>query len=63
MQFDTDGIRKQIERSPHREHSVPVFMTSSFLFDSADQAARMFAGEEGGYIYSRYANPNTQAFC
>ena len=57
---ETEGIRHQVPRSPHREHSTPIFMTSSFLFDSAEQAGRLFAGEEDGYIYSRYANPNTQ---
>lgn len=60
MSFETDAIRHQAPRSPHREHSVPIYLTSSFLFDSADQAKRLFDGDEEGYIYSRYANPNTQ---
>ena len=58
MGFNTDSIRRQIGRSPHREHSVPIYLTSSFLFDDAEQARMMFAGEEDGYIYSRYSNPN-----
>ena len=60
MHFETDGIRRQIDRSKNREHSVPLYLTSSFLFDSADQARRLFDGEEDGYIYSRYSNPSNQ---
>ncbi len=56
---ETEGIRRQSERGPHREHSVPIFLTSSFVFDSAEQAKALFAGEEEGLIYSRYGNPNT----
>lgn len=57
--FDTDAIRQQHERSPFREHSVPVYLTSSFVFDDAEQARAMFADEIPGNIYSRYSNPNT----
>ncbi|MFO8064502.1 MAG: O-succinylhomoserine sulfhydrylase [Spirochaetota bacterium] len=60
--FETNAIRTQAERSRHREHSVPVYLTSSFVFDSAEQAADLFAGEEEGLIYSRYGNPNTDEF-
>ena len=60
--FETDAIRMQSERSLHREHSVPIFMTSSFVFDSAEQAKALFAGEEQGLVYSRYGNPNTNEF-
>ena len=60
--FDTDAIRMQTVRGPHHEHSVPVYLTSSFLFDSAEQAKALFAGEEEGLIYSRYGNPNTDEF-
>jgi O-succinylhomoserine sulfhydrylase len=56
--FDTDAIRQQHERSPFREHSVPIYMTSSFVFDDAEQARAMFADEIPGNIYSRYSNPN-----
>ena len=55
----TQAIRRQSERSLHREHSVPIFMTSSFVFESAEQARDLFTGEESGLIYSRYGNPNT----
>ncbi|MDH5250261.1 MAG: aminotransferase class I/II-fold pyridoxal phosphate-dependent enzyme, partial [Cyclobacteriaceae bacterium] len=45
-----------------REHSVPLYMTSSFVFDDAEQARAMFADEISGNIYSRYSNPNTDEF-
>jgi O-succinylhomoserine sulfhydrylase len=60
--FDTQAIRRQHERSEFREHSVPLYLTSSFTFDSAEQARAMFADEIPGNIYSRYSNPNTNEF-
>lgn len=56
--FETDAIRMQHERSGFREHAVPVYLTSSFVFDDAEQARAMFADEIPGNIYSRYSNPN-----
>ncbi|MCY4778438.1 aminotransferase class I/II-fold pyridoxal phosphate-dependent enzyme [Sphingobacterium sp. UT-1RO-CII-1] len=55
-------IREQAERSALREHSVPLYLTSSFIFDSAEQGRSIFADEEAGMVYSRYANPNTTEF-
>ncbi len=60
--FDTEAIRHQHERSEFREHSVPIYMTSSFVFNDAEQARAMFADEIPGNIYSRYSNPNTNEF-
>jgi O-succinylhomoserine sulfhydrylase len=60
--FETDAIRAQHERSEFREHSVPLYITSSFVFDDAEQARAMFADEIPGNIYSRYSNPNTNEF-
>ncbi|SKC82201.1 O-succinylhomoserine sulfhydrylase [Ohtaekwangia koreensis] len=60
--FDTDAIRTQHQRTPFREHSVPLYLTSSFVFDDAEQARAMFADEIPGNIYSRYSNPNTNEF-
>ncbi len=60
--FETDAIRLQHERSAFREHSVPLYLTSSFVFDDAEQARAMFADEIPGNIYSRYSNPNTNEF-
>lgn len=60
--FETNAIRAQHERSAFREHSVPLYLTSSFVFDDAEQARAMFADEISGNIYSRYSNPNTDEF-
>lgn len=59
---ETDAIRTQADRTHLREHSVPVYLTSSFIFESAEQARAMFADEIPGNIYSRYSNPNTNEF-
>jgi O-succinylhomoserine sulfhydrylase len=56
--FNTDAIRTQHERTQFREHGVPVYLTSSFIFEDAEQARAMFADEIPGNIYSRYSNPN-----
>ncbi|BDD07251.1 trans-sulfuration enzyme family protein [Aureibacter tunicatorum] len=58
MRIETDAIRTQTERTQHKEHSVPVFMTSSFIFDDAEHARALFEQEVDGNIYSRYSNPN-----
>lgn len=55
-------VREQASRSATREHSVPLYLTSSFIFDSAEQGRAIFAEEEQGMVYSRYANPNTTEF-
>lgn len=59
---ETLAIRLQADRTPQREHSVPLYLTSSFVFDSAEQARALFADEEEGYVYSRYTNPNADEF-
>ncbi len=60
--FGTVSIRSQAPRSQHREHSVPMFLTSSFVFDSAEHARALFAEEESGMVYSRYGNPSVDEF-
>ncbi|MDF9796699.1 O-succinylhomoserine sulfhydrylase [Catalinimonas alkaloidigena] len=60
--FETEAIRTQAERSQHREHSVPIFATSSFVFEDAEQARAMFADEIQGNIYTRFSNPNNDEF-
>src|SRR5699024_10211983 len=55
-------IREQIPRSELREHSSPLYLTSSFIFDSAEQGRAVFAQEEEALVYSRYSNPNTTEF-
>ena len=62
MEFETKAIRTQIENSLHREHASPIFLTSSFTFEDAEEARAMFADEVDGNIYSRYSNPNTSEF-
>jgi O-succinylhomoserine sulfhydrylase len=56
--FETDAVRQQAERTPFREHSAPIYMTSSFVFDDAEQARALFADEVEGNIYTRFSNPN-----
>ncbi|MEX0778325.1 MAG: O-succinylhomoserine sulfhydrylase [Balneolales bacterium] len=58
----TQAIRNQVKRSEHREHSVPLYLTSSFVFENAEQARAMFANEIEGNVYSRFSNPNTEEF-
>lgn len=60
--FETEAIRSQQNRTSFREHSVPIYMTSSFVFDDAEQARALFADEIPGNIYSRFSNPNTTEF-
>lgn len=60
--FETLAIRTAMERSPQREHSAPLYLTSSFVFDDAEQARALFADEIPGNIYSRFSNPNNDEF-
>lgn len=55
---ETDAIRIQSERSSNNEHSVPLYLTSSYVFEDAEDMRSQFADEKEGHIYSRYANPN-----
>lgn len=57
--FETLAIRTQTERSQYNEHSTPLHLTSSFVFDDAEQMRAMFSDEVQGNIYSRFSNPNT----
>lgn len=59
---ETLSVREQTPRGAEREHSTPIFMTSSFVFESAEQARAMFAEELPGNIYTRFSNPNTDEF-
>ena len=58
----TLGVRAGIARSQFNEHSEALFLTSSFVFDSAQQAADRFTGPDGGYVYSRFTNPTVSMF-
>ena len=59
---ESNLIRIQSDRSPHREHSTPIYLSSSFTFDNAEQGRALFAEEEVGNIYSRFSNPNSSEF-
>jgi O-succinylhomoserine sulfhydrylase len=56
--FETQAIRTQNQQTDEREHSVPLFLTSSFTFDDAQQMSDAFSLDNGQNIYSRYSNPN-----
>lgn len=60
--FETNAVRTQVPRSQHDEHSVPLFLTSSFVFDDAEEMRASFADEKQRNIYSRFTNPNTNEF-
>ncbi len=60
--LDTLAVRAGIQRSQFHEHSEALFLTSSFVFDSAEQAAKRFTGEEPGNIYARFTNPTVSVF-
>lgn len=62
MKKQTKAIRTQTKQSQNREHSVPLYLTSSFTFESAEQGKALFEETEEGNIYSRFSNPNVTEF-
>ena len=60
--FETEAIRTQTERTQFREHASPLYLTSSFVFEDAEQARALFADEIEGNIYTRFSNPNNSEF-
>lgn len=60
--FDTLAVRAGQRRGPEAEHGEAMFLTSSYVFRSAGEAAACFAGEAGGNVYSRYMNPTVRTF-
>ena len=60
--FETNAIRTQTERSQHQEHSTPLYLTSSFVFEDAEEMRASFAEEKDRNLYSRFTNPNTSEF-
>lgn len=62
FEFDTLAIRAGHQRSSFQENSEAIFATSSFVFESAEEAAARFSGDEEGYFYSRVANPTIACF-
>lgn len=59
---ETWAIRGGIDRSDQGEHSELMYLTSSYLFENAEQAAARFSGDEQGNVYSRYTNPTVKTF-
>ena len=60
--FETDAIRTQLERSQFQEHSTPLYLTSSFVFEDAEEMRASFTEAKERNIYSRFSNPNTTEF-
>ena len=60
--FETKAIRDQLERSQYLEHSSPLYLTSSFVFEDDEDMRAAFAEEKDRNIYSRFTNPNTSEF-
>ena len=62
MKKQTKAIRKKSQKTHFREHSTPLFLTSSFTFESAEQGKAIFDETEQGNLYSRFSNPSVQEF-
>lgn len=62
MKKETQAIRIQTQRTNEMEHSTPMFLTSSFCFDNAEDMRAAFADETDDNIYSRFSNPGVQEF-
>ena len=60
--FETLAIREGLTPGCEQEHSDPIYATSSFVFESAEQAAATFSGERDGNTYSRFSNPTVSVF-
>ncbi len=60
--FNTKAIREGYQPTQEQEHSAAIFLTSSFRFDSAEQAAKRFDNKDQGNVYSRFTNPSVVAF-
>jgi O-succinylhomoserine sulfhydrylase len=60
--FETDAIRIQLERTQFLEHSTPLYLSSSFVFEDAEDMRASFTEEKERNIYSRFTNPNTSEF-
>ncbi len=60
--FETEAIRTQLGRSQFLEHSSPLYLTSSFVFEDAEDMRASFAEEKDRNVYSRYSNPNSTEF-
>jgi O-succinylhomoserine sulfhydrylase len=62
FELATQGVRAGQARTEFHEHAEALFLTSSFVFDNAEQAARRFTGGDAGTVYSRFTNPTVSMF-
>ena len=62
LHLETLALREGQLRTDEGAHGEPIFTTSSYVFDSAAQAAARFSGDEPGNIYSRFTNPTVRSF-
>ncbi|GAB5414102.1 MAG: O-succinylhomoserine sulfhydrylase [Congregibacter sp.] len=62
LDWQSRAVRTGVSRSAEGEHSEPIYATSSYVFDSAAQAAARFSGDDPGNVYSRYTNPTVRGF-
>ena len=62
FELSTLSVRAGQTRTEFHEHAEALFLTSSFVFDSAEQAAGRFSGAEAGTVYSRFTNPTVSMF-
>ena len=62
QKFETQAVRNQMERSQYGDHSASLYLTSSFVFEDAEDMRASFAEEKQCNIYSRFSNPNTSEF-
>jgi len=60
--FETNAVRAGTIRSSQGEHSESLYLTSSFIFESAEEAAERFLNQETGNVYSRFTNPSVKMF-
>jgi methionine-gamma-lyase len=57
--FSSTAIHEGHEKDPRYAHQVPIYASSTYVYDSAEQGMKRFSGQESGYIYSRWGNPTT----
>ena len=62
FEIETLSVRAGSKRSQFNEHSEALYLTSSFVFSNAQEAAERFSGDADGMVYSRYTNPSLEMF-
>ena len=55
--FSSTAVHAGHEQDPNYAHQVPIYASSTYVYDNAEQGMRRFSGQEKGYIYSRWGNP------